>query len=209
MSKIERDLKVMCNLAKNLGATKATHLSANDVVVDERVRLKCRIPICDDYGSNLMCPPYVMSIQEFREVLSKYDWAILIQIETQITPEIKNEIKKADDVAALYQDKKFLSVYKKSFGHIRSKLHHIVNKVEAEAYMLGYHFATGFKAGSCGLCPECSIIHSERTCKHPFQARPSMEAVGIDVFQTAENAGLPFDIVTIDKAVWNGLVLIN
>ena len=209
MSKIERDLKVMCKLAKNLGATKTAYLSANDVVVDERVRLKCCIPICDDYGSNLMCPPYVMSVQEFREVLSKYDWAILIQIKTKITPEMKMEIKQAGDVSALYQDRKFLDIYKKSFSPIRMKLHNIVNKVEAQANMLGYRFATGFKAGSCGLCPECSIIHSERTCRHPFQARPSMEAVGIDVFQTAENAGLPFDIVTKDKAVWNGLVLIN
>ena len=209
MPKIEKDLKVICKLAKDFGATNAVYFTANDVVVDERVRLKCLIPRCDDYGSNLMCPPYVMSVQEFREVLSKYDWAILVQIEAQITPEMKNEIKQADDVATLYQDNEFLSIYKKSFDHIRSRLHHIVNKVEAQANMLGYRFATGFKAGSCGLCPECSIIHSERTCKHPFQARPSMEAVGIDVFKTAENAGLPFDIVTKDKAVWNGLVLIN
>jgi predicted metal-binding protein len=36
-----------------------------------------------------------------------------------------------------------------------------------------------------------------------------MEAVGIDVFQTAKNAGLPFDIVVKNKAVWNGLVLVN
>jgi len=35
-----------------------------------------------------------------------------------------------------------------------------------------------------------------------------MEAVGIDVFKTAENAGLPFEIPVNDKAVWNGLVLV-
>jgi predicted metal-binding protein len=36
-----------------------------------------------------------------------------------------------------------------------------------------------------------------------------MEAVGIDVFKTAKNAGLPYDIPTRNKAVWNGLVLID
>jgi predicted metal-binding protein len=36
-----------------------------------------------------------------------------------------------------------------------------------------------------------------------------MEAVGIDAFKTAENAGLPFDIPAKEKAVWNGLVLVT
>jgi len=35
-----------------------------------------------------------------------------------------------------------------------------------------------------------------------------MEAVGIDVFKTAKNAGLPFEIPAKDKTVWNGLVLV-
>jgi predicted metal-binding protein len=36
-----------------------------------------------------------------------------------------------------------------------------------------------------------------------------MEAMGIDAYQTAKNAGLPFDIPTKDKIVWNGLVFIT
>ena len=93
MSQIEGDLKVLCKMAKELGATNAVQLNAKDVVVDERVRLKCLVPPCDDYGLNLMCPPYVMSVQEFKEVLSKYEWAMLIQIEASITAEMKNEIQ--------------------------------------------------------------------------------------------------------------------
>jgi len=209
MSQIEKDLKVLCKVAKELGATNAAPINAKGVVVDERVRLKCLIPPCDDYGVNLMCPPYVMSVQEFREVLSKYEWAILIQIEASITAEMKNEIQQASDVSALYTSKKFMNIYKKTFDPVRMKLHQIVNKVEAQASMLGYRFATGFKAGSCKLCPECTVRNSKEICRHPYQSRPSMEAVGIDVFKTAENAGLPFDIITKNKAVWNGLVLVN
>ena len=209
MSQIERDLKILCKLAEELGATNVKPVNAKDVVVDERVRLKCLIPPCDDYGLNLMCPPYVMSVQEFREIFSKYKWAILIQIEAPITAKMRNQIQEADDVVALYEDLKFRDTYKKVFDSIRLKLHKIVNKVEAKASMLGYRFATGFKAGPCKLCPECIVKNSNRICRHPYQSRPSMEAVGIDVFKTAENAGLPFDIPTKSKAVWNGLVLIN
>lgn len=209
MSKIESDLEVLCKLAKELGATKAIYFDAKDVVDDERVRLKCLVPPCDDLGLNLMCPPYVISVHESREVLSKYKWAILIQIEASISNEMRKEIEQADDVATLYKSKKFLSTYKRAFDPARMKLHTIINKVEAKASMLGYRFATGFKAGSCKLCPECTVIKSDRICRHPYLSRPSMEAVGIDVLETAERAGLPFDFLTKNKAVWNGLVLVN
>ena len=47
-----------------------------------------------------------------------------------------------------------------------------------------------------------------RMCSSEF-GKTSMEAVGIDVFKTAEIAGLPLDFPPKGKAVWNGLVLIN
>jgi predicted metal-binding protein len=209
MSKIQGDLQTLCGLAKELGATNAVSFKAKDVIVDERVRLKCMIPPCDDYGLNLMCPPYVLSVQEFRDVLSKFDWAILIQIEAPITPKMKKEIQETNDVAGLYKSNKFMDIYKKVFDPAKSKVFEIVNKIEAKASMLGYPFATGFKAGSCNLCPECVVLDSKRTCRHPYRSRPSMEAVGIDVFKTAENAGLAFDMPPKEKAIWNGLVLIN
>jgi len=209
MSRIEKNLEVLCKLAKKSGATNAVPLKAKDVVVDERVRLKCCVPVCDDYGVNLMCPPNVMSVHEFRELLTKYNWAIIIQIEGSIHAEMMEEIRKADDVAALYKSGRFLDIYSKSFTPIKLRLHRIVHKVESKAFTLGYRFATGFIAGSCKLCNECVTINSKEACRHPFRARPSMEAVGIDVFKTAENAGLPFDIPPKEKTVWNGLVLVT
>ncbi len=210
MSQIETNLEVLCRLAEELGATHAASFKAKGVVVDERVRLKCLVPICDDYGLNLMCPPYVMSLREFKEALAKYNWVILIQIEKLVPAEMMMEIQRADDVASLYESTKFLDSYNKSFDPVKLKLHRIVHKVEARSFALGYRFATGFIAGSCKLCPECvASSNSKESCRHPFRARPSMEAVGIDVFKTAENAGLPFSVPPKNKTVWNGLVLVT
>lgn len=208
MSQLKTDLEVLCKLAKELGATDAASFDAKSVVVDERARLKCSIPICDDYGLNLMCPPNAMSVQTFREMLAKYKYAILVQIEVPIPLEMMEEIEKAEDVAALYKNARFLESYRKTFDPVKSRLHLIVHKVEAQAFALGYRFATGFIAGSCKLCEECAAISSHEPCRQPFRARPSMEAVGIDVFKTAENAGLPLEIPAKDKTVWNGLVLV-
>jgi predicted metal-binding protein len=209
MAQVEAHLQDLCKLARKLGATNAVSFNAKGVVVDERVRLKCRIPVCDDYGLNLMCPPNVMSVQEFREILAKYNHAVLVQIEGRIPTEMKVEIGKADDVSALYKNPRFLDSYKKHFSPVKLKLHRIVHKVEAQAFSQGYRFAVGFIAGSCKLCPECVAADSHGSCRNPFRARPSMEAMGIDAYQTARNAGLPFDIPTKDKIVWNGLVLIT
>jgi predicted metal-binding protein len=209
MTEFQNDFEVLCNFAKDLGATNARPFNAKDVVIDERVKMKCRVPPCKDYGKNLMCPPYVMSTKELRDVISKYEWALLIQVEAPFNTDVKNEISQTGDVASLYRNKEFLMAFGKNFGSNFNLLHLIINKVEAKASMLGYRFATGFKAGACKLCPECVAEKSGKHCRHPYQARPSMEAVGIDVLKTAEIAGLPVDFPPKDKAVWNGLVLIN
>jgi len=209
MSQVDTNLEALCKLAKEFGVTNVVSFSAKHVVVDERVRLKCLVPVCDDYGLNLMCPPNVMSVQEFREILARYNWAILLQIEELIPAEMMKEIRQAEDVAALYKSMRFKDSYKKTFDPIKLKLHRMVHKVESQAFALGYRFSTGFIGGSCRLCPECVGKNSQESCRHPFRARPSMEAVGIDVFKTAQNVGLPFDIPPKNKTVWNGLVLVT
>jgi predicted metal-binding protein len=209
MTQIEEHLEALCKLATKLGATNAVSFSARGVAVDERVRLKCRIPVCDDYGLNLMCPPNVISIKEFREILAKYNHAVLIQMEMRMPAEVKVEIRKANDVGALYKDPRFLESYKKHFTPVKLRLQRIVQKIESQAFSQGYRFTVGFIAGSCKLCPKCVAVDSCEPCRNPFRARPSMEAMGIDAYQTAKNAGLPFDIPAKDKIVWNGLVLIN
>ncbi|UCB60861.1 MAG: DUF2284 domain-containing protein, partial [Candidatus Bathyarchaeota archaeon] len=146
---------------------------------------------------------------EFRETLAKYSWAILIQIKEPIPTEMTKQIHRANDVAELYKSAEFVNSYKKSFDPVKLRLHSIVHKTEAQAFTMGYRFAAGFVAGSCSLCPECSVTKNPQApCRHPFRARPSMEAVGIDVFKTAENAGLPFNLPVKTSIVNNGLILI-
>ena len=47
-----------------------------------------------------------------------------------------------------------------------------------------------FGAGGCSLCPSCTYPLS--TCRKPGEATPSLEAVGIDVYQLASKAGLKY-----------------
>ena len=175
--------------ALETGASKAAIIDTQHIVIKEQVRLKCRVPICKSYNRNLMCPPNVMDVDEFKSVLKDYSRALVVQKEGEVKPG---------------QEKDRLIIFKPA-----NELHQLVNDVEREAFHLGFRFATGFIGGSCKLCDECVTVGSGLPCEHPFKARPSMEAMGIDVFETARIAGLPFSIPMVDKVVWCGLILVQ
>ncbi len=203
--KLESDLSILCEEAKKLGAMNAKAIKASDITVDPRVTLKCRVPLCAYYGNSLMCPPFVMSASEFQEVLTRYEYAILIQIEMSLPEELIQATKKADNLAELFKDK----TYVKSFLSLRNEFAQMISKIEAIAFNQGYRFAAGFSGGSCGLCDECVTKHPGEPCRHPFQARPAMEAVGIDVLKTVEKAGFKPVAPTMDKLVGYGMVLVD
>ncbi|MBA3037147.1 MAG: DUF2284 domain-containing protein [Desulfobacterium sp.] len=200
--KTEENLSTLCEEAKKLGAIDAKAIKASDIIVDPRVNLKCRVPICGFYGNSFMCPPHVMSASEFQEIVSKYSYAVIIQDVKSFKDDVTQN---KDDFAEVFKDKS----YQKSLLSAAKEFGEIINKIESKCFGLGYRFAAGFGAGTCGLCEECAVKIPGETCRHPFKARPSMEAVGIDVFSTAERAGFKADTPTMDKVTIYGIVLVN
>ena len=175
---------------KEQGASAVAAISISDIAVDERVRLKCQVPVCRNYRKNLMCPPYLPTVAEFREVLKRYSRAVLIQISYAWTN------SKADKSS---EDLIFTA----------KKLHDLVNFAEKKAFAEGFSFAAGFIGGRCRLCDECVVVEGSQICRHPFQARPSMEAMGIDVLKTTKSAGWPVTFPITDRVTVTGLVLLD
>lgn len=183
-------LKEIFSTLREEGASEVRLIAVNKIVVDERVRLKCQIPLCDTYGRNLMCPPHLPSVEDFRRALRRYSRAILIQVSSVIP--VQSGGKLSDDV----------------FGPAK-KLHELVNRGEKVAFEGGLHFATGLIGGCCRLCDECVAVLGETKCRFPFKARPSMEAMGIDVFSTLRRAGLPVAGLPVgDRVTWTGVILL-
>jgi predicted metal-binding protein len=88
------------------------------------------------------------------------------------------------------------------------KVDPVLVAVEREVFLSGYYKAWSMGEGPCHQCDSCAM---KAGCRFPQQLRPSMEASGIDVFQTLKNNDIDVDVATdYDCAVryW-GLVLVE
>jgi predicted metal-binding protein len=202
---IEDKIKDLCNNAVSYGAFKAIPIPVSVVVMDPRVSLKCQIPRCAHYGRNLMCPPNCVRPEEFAKSLERYKFAILVQakIVTDIAS-VKRRLGTTSMVEVI-NDEDYRCQLRASTRSFES----ILSRLERDAMMMGYRFALALSGGSCSLCDECVGISSGEPCRHPFQARPSMEAVGIDVLLTAENAGVGLEFPVKEDPLWTGMLLVE
>jgi predicted metal-binding protein len=179
----ERDLDRIGKVLRENGADETVVIAATDVLVDDRVRLKCQVPLCDSYGRNYTCPPHVPPVSEVRAALARYETGLLVRVSDVL------EGEKGDPFRAA------------------RRLHELIHLGEKEAFSIGYRFAMGFIGGCCRLCETCAAVTGE-ACRFPFLARPSMESMGIDVAGTAERAGISISFPVRDKVSWIGLLLV-
>jgi len=179
-------------LALELGASEAAFIPANQVVVENRVVLKCRLG-CKNYGKTMACPPYSPTAEEFRKIVSEYDHALFMKFNSSAEADIdlrRNLGKSEDDLPENLKDKaqEFWSKWKDD----KKKLLTVVLDLEKEAAQQGYPLAVGFVSGACEICEKCNL--EEGICLHPDMARFSEEAVGVNVHATATNAGIEMTV---------------
>jgi predicted metal-binding protein len=108
------------------------------------------------------------------------------------------------------ETRKVLKSYKRAMlfesGGLDTK--EIAVKLEREIFLLGYYRAFGLGAGPCRLCRSCAF---DEGCRHPEEARPAMEACGIDVFATVRKHDFTIEVVKTykDPQHYFGLILIE
>lgn len=156
-------------------------ISTDMIVVADWVRLKCRYG-CPAYGKHLCCPPFAPTPDETRRVLSEYSSAIIVRLQMPASSDTGRD-----------QAKSHVRGYK-------MRLQRIVCELERRAFLSGYYKAFSMASSPCHLCEKCVIEEmlekgesvssfDALRCRHKDTMRPSMEACGIDVFKTLENAG--------------------
>jgi predicted metal-binding protein len=182
---LKRDLEYFKQNALELGASMAEIIPAQWAEIDERVRLKCGIPLCPYYGTNIHCPPNGFEPELMRRALSRYRWAILYGIDVIPVEQFADR-----------------SVQREAGTQWSKKTIEIAGRIETLAFGNGYYLALGLSQGCCSkvLCQQdrCLVLAGSK-CPYPLKSRPSMESLGIDVFRLVTKVG--WDIYPIYRSV--------
>jgi predicted metal-binding protein len=182
---LQKDLETFKQKALDLGASLAEIIPAQLVEIDERVRLKCFIPLCPYYDKNPYCPPRAPQPEFMRAALSRYSWAILFALDVVPVEQFAD-----------------CSVQRKLGVQWTKKSIEIAGRVETLAFASGYYLAMGLCQFNClrALCDQehCLVLEGDK-CPFSLVARPSMEGLGIDVFRLVTKVG--WDIYPIYRSI--------
>ncbi len=182
---LKRDLETLKQETFEFGASMAEIIPAEWVEIDERVRLKCSVPLCPYYDKNPFCPPRGPSLDSMRAAVRRYTWALLFAIDVIPPGEFADH-----------------SIEREAIVKWGKKCLEVTSRVETLALGRGYYLAMGLGQASCLkiLCGQerCVALGGGR-CPYPLQSRPSMEGSGIDVFRLVTKVG--WEIYPIYRSV--------
>ena len=137
-------------------------------VVSHWVRMKCMFG-CNEYGNTATCPPNVPSFSECEKFFREYDQAVVFHF--------AKKVAKPED----------------RFAWTR-KLNLKLLKLEREVFISGFEKSFLLFLDSCNICQDCPGIKEE--CKEPKLARPTPEAMCVDVYSTVRQAGYPIQVLS-------------
>ena len=150
------------------GYTDFKWVKPTDIVVAEWVRMKCLFG-CKNYGRKASCPPNVPSVSECRRFFDDYNSAVVLHFQKRVAkPEGRHAWSRGVDRDLL--------------------------KLERAVFLAGYHKVLLLFMDTCSMCKACSGVRGE--CKNPAVARPSPEAMAVDVFSTVRQLGYPIEVLT-------------
>jgi predicted metal-binding protein len=171
MNREPADFTELIELARWLGASDATIISAADIAVEDDLAKLCLDLPCENHGLSAGCPPHVAGPAGFRELLKGYGQALVFRIE------VPTEILFSSERPEIFR-----------------LLHKIAADVEQLASQKGYRKSKGYAGGSCKqlFCRDqrvCQVVSDGRECRNPDYARPSMSGFGINVSKLMHVAG--------------------
>jgi predicted metal-binding protein len=155
-------------IVKKHGYTDYKWIDPQKIVVEQWVRMKCMFG-CDEYGRTGTCPPNVPSMSECEKFFKEYRSVVVLHFE--------KKVDKPEERFAWTKD-------------INSGL----LELEREIFISGYRKVFLLFMDSCILCDGCP--GKREKCKEPEKARPTAEALGMDVFATVRQIGYPIEVLS-------------
>jgi predicted metal-binding protein len=198
---MKKDLDAFLNELKEkaakFGASDATIVESTIIPIEDEIIKYCQEPLCASYGKSAHCPPHASRPAVARKLLKSFQKALLFKIDVATKVLMSDESHKA-----------FRKIYE------------IASQLETEAQIAGFVHAKGLAAGSClpvfCMKNKCRVIEEDKECRFPSLARPSMEAIGINVIKLIQAVGWEIQPITKDTdpasipgGILAGLVLVS
>jgi len=124
---------------------------------------------CAEYGKSASCPPNVPTVDECERFFRSYNKAAIFHFE--------KKVDKPEDRYAWTRQ-------------VNMKLW----RLERDVFVAGYPKAFLLYMDTCYFCKDCS--GSRATCFNKKMARPTPEALGVDVYSTVKAAGYPIAVLS-------------
>jgi predicted metal-binding protein len=153
------------------------------IITAQWVRLKCMYG-CASYGRKACCPPNTPTVAECERFLREYRDAVLFRIVAQ---------------------------FRKAEGRLpwNRQISSRLSRLERDIFVSGHERVFLLSPAGCALCAKCS--GQRETCVLPASARPTPEAMAIDVYSTVRRFGYPIAVrrTVTDEQNRYGFLLIH
>ena len=176
---------VLIRAALDAGATKAAVIDQSQIVYSRTFRDMCALNSCGMYGRCYMCPPDVGPIDELMAAAQAYPRALLYQT--------INGLEDSFDIEGMQEAKKH-------HNQLSQRLRDVLDGVLAPG-------ALHLSGGGCGVCSVCAKQEGQ-PCRHPDRAMPSLEAYGMDVYNTTSSTEMKY-INGQNTVTYFGMVLFH
>ena len=172
----------------------------NDIVFEERVRLKCCH--CKNYKEKWTCPGKMPEL-DYRKIINEYEHKAVViskvaihvgageRSETETTAGERSERDSGDEIMKKFREGVVL-------------LHRVMLYMEGELFKRNNAMAESFIGCSCQLCEEGCAAEK---CRHHEQARVPWDATGCNVVKTLEKIGIQVTFPATEYMYQYGLFL--
>lgn len=146
-------------------------IDPGEIVVANWVRMKCTFG-CPHYGTHPTCPPHVPEVETCRAFFSEYLRGYVLRLPLHLdNPEERH--------------KKTRQMNRKLLG------------IEKAVFLQGHHKAFMLFVDPCNVCGDCRVsLDRGGDCSQRQSARPSPEAMAVDVFKTVRKLNMPIQVLT-------------
>ena len=166
-------------LPDRLGNYELTPIQPSRLIFESRTIMNCFY--CGRYNNNWKCPPNLPDI-DYAKMVAEYQNGAFVLLRLPFTPETFEDVRTESSV----------------------QLHRTLLSLEQALYRHDRPMAISFIGGSCKLCKNgCG---PER-CMNPYLSRSPVEALGINVVESAKLYGIDIVFPPKDSLTRLGLLL--